>query len=958
MVKGQPAYQICPRIIPSTEPSGRGRAGARTLADIKARALQARAQREAAAAAIGGGGGPGGGRGTDEGGGGGDPGRRTEHRRSKRTHGKRSADLQRAQLLPSPHLNEERASAEAAAQGADVNPFLSARQDPFSSRSEGGGDLERAAGSSSGEARPGEGSLRRQLCGALTGLSLDNAASEGREESPEQLLCEPRTEPPPCGTLQERQSTELDRVGPAVNGLSCSQAQGAVLGPMGDGVVPAPHGAGAPAVQPDHRPDAKESSSSCPPLLPELSPGGNECCEPETVSRAGFTGSETSVETCVAGRGNSKTATAGAGLAAPAPYGFTRPPAEEESGGKLRDEEQDPDPPVKPSSHNGFISQNRMESSEKPLLRERSPRAAADTARQPLREAPELAADGDDEAQSTHSGTTDTASDFEADVADESSGAGQDARFTSASCGEAAAEDNSCHSSAERCDRSRSKSSVGADSLSYVADFPVAAGRSAAPLPPGRGPHTSSPQRAAQAAAPARPVSSVETSSPLVMQLLKGNLLLEEVLPGSHTGTRLGVTQPPLDRLPESHSLQMERGGSCCVGKEPSPDVGTKTSVLSRSDDLHSTRSSADPQEKSGSGAALPVAKEDQSLPDKHSKAASTSGCQDQLARGAGASQKPEDTGPQKRTFPSCSFEEQQELPEVHPLPQHNPLTSVTTNKSLETPNAPAEPRFLPAAVTPLGPDQTRGTSASKDYAGAQGRKLFGSGFPCSPSVRLHPARALDPPSAAATPSPSKQTPLDKSCGPGGAGWAPAQHPTGRGSVSSENLSARSSAAKSTAERRKDAAQNPPGLAEQPPCVPLATDLPCFKFSREPGKGQSHPLEPSSLPSQLNIQQAFYGKLSKLQLSSAGFGSSCPRPAFPRGLAGSVVQLTHKGSFAAGHGAALSVQMFADGGSVDEISFKCSCSLKAMIMCKGCGAFCHDDCIGPSKLCVLCLVVR
>ncbi|NWR56883.1 ASX protein, partial [Bucorvus abyssinicus] len=206
--------------------------------------------------------------------------------------------------------------------------------------------------------------------------------------------------------------------------------------------------------------------------------------------------------------------------------------------------------------------------------------------------------------------------------------------------------------------------------------------------------------------------------------------------------------------------------------------------------------------------------------------------------------------------------------------------------------------------------------------------------------------------------SPSKQTPLDKSCGPGGAGWAPAQHPTARGGVNSENLSACGSAAKSNAERRKDAAQNPVGLAEQLQRVPLARDLPCFKFSREPGKGQSQPLEPSSLPSQLNIQQAFYGKLSKLQLNSAGFSYSSPRPAFPRSLAGSVVQLTHKGSFAAGRGAALSVQMFADGGSVNEISFKCSCSLKAMIMCKGCGAFCHDDCIGPSKLCVLCLVVR
>ena len=34
----------------------------------------------------------------------------------------------------------------------------------------------------------------------------------------------------------------------------------------------------------------------------------------------------------------------------------------------------------------------------------------------------------------------------------------------------------------------------------------------------------------------------------------------------------------------------------------------------------------------------------------------------------------------------------------------------------------------------------------------------------------------------------------------------------------------------------------------------------------------------------------------------------------------------------------------------------CGCNLKAMLMCKQCGAFCHDDCISPSRLCVTCLI--
>nr|XP_033792354.1 putative Polycomb group protein ASXL2 isoform X2 [Geotrypetes seraphini]XP_033792355.1 putative Polycomb group protein ASXL2 isoform X2 [Geotrypetes seraphini]XP_033792356.1 putative Polycomb group protein ASXL2 isoform X2 [Geotrypetes seraphini]XP_033792357.1 putative Polycomb group protein ASXL2 isoform X2 [Geotrypetes seraphini]XP_033792358.1 putative Polycomb group protein ASXL2 isoform X2 [Geotrypetes seraphini] len=57
------------------------------------------------------------------------------------------------------------------------------------------------------------------------------------------------------------------------------------------------------------------------------------------------------------------------------------------------------------------------------------------------------------------------------------------------------------------------------------------------------------------------------------------------------------------------------------------------------------------------------------------------------------------------------------------------------------------------------------------------------------------------------------------------------------------------------------------------------------------------------------------------------------------------------------HGQPISVQAFTEDSNMDDSS-KCYCRLKAMIMCKGCGAFCHDECIGPSKLCVSCLVVR
>ncbi|NXV06566.1 ASX protein, partial [Cettia cetti] len=268
VVKGQPTYQICPRIIPSTEPSGRGRPGARTLADIKARALQARAQREAATAAIGGGGGPGGGRGTDEGGGGGESSGRSQHRRSKRAHGKRASDLQRAQLQPSVHLSGGKADSKGAAQEASVNSCFSSRRDCSSSKSERSGVLGCATGS--GDTQPADGSPRRPFCGARTASSLDN---ERQEESPEQLLHHPRTELPSCAVSQE--STKLGCVVPVVTSLPCSGGQGAGVSPTGDRAVGELGDVAAPIIQLDYPSDLKQNSSSCP-FPPELSSGITE----------------------------------------------------------------------------------------------------------------------------------------------------------------------------------------------------------------------------------------------------------------------------------------------------------------------------------------------------------------------------------------------------------------------------------------------------------------------------------------------------------------------------------------------------------------------------------------------------------------------------------------------------------------------------------------------------------
>lgn len=35
----------------------------------------------------------------------------------------------------------------------------------------------------------------------------------------------------------------------------------------------------------------------------------------------------------------------------------------------------------------------------------------------------------------------------------------------------------------------------------------------------------------------------------------------------------------------------------------------------------------------------------------------------------------------------------------------------------------------------------------------------------------------------------------------------------------------------------------------------------------------------------------------------------------------------------------------------------CECNMRgAMVICRQCGTFCHDDCIGPQRICATCLI--
>lgn len=118
---------------------------------------------------------------------------------------------------------------------------------------------------------------------------------------------------------------------------------------------------------------------------------------------------------------------------------------------------------------------------------------------------------------------------------------------------------------------------------------------------------------------------------------------------------------------------------------------------------------------------------------------------------------------------------------------------------------------------------------------------------------------------------------------------------------------------------------------------------PCTSSSPSPSSG-------SSLPFHL------YGKLPKQAgaVSYTANVSVMDNGGFTRSMADGMLQLRPRLTSSQ---TTLSIQAFTDS-TTEEVALKCSCRLKAMIMCQGCGAFCHDDCIGPSKLCVSCLVVR
>uniref|UniRef100_A0A2K5Q530 ASXL transcriptional regulator 1 n=1 Tax=Cebus imitator TaxID=2715852 RepID=A0A2K5Q530_CEBIM len=958
VVKGQPTYQICPRIVPITESSCRGWTGARTLADIKARALQVRGarghhcHREAATTAIGGGGGPGGGGGgaTDEGGGrgggsgdGGEACGHPEPRGGPSTPGKRTSDLQRTQLLSPWPLNGEHTQAGTAISRARREDLASLRKEEscllqrvpvvFTNGPEDASQLPIAP---TGD----------QPCQALPPLSSQTSVAERLMEQPKLHLAV-RTECESGTTPWESDEEERGPTVPAENGPIPSL--------VGDDTLEKGTGQAL-----DSHPTMKDPVNVTPSSTPE-SPL-TDCLQNRPVDdKLGLGDSCPPMRESDTRQENLNTKA----LVSSSSVHWIPIPSNDEVVTQPEPESREHVPSVEPQVREEW---EKAAPTLPALPRDLTAKVGLDPADSltslwtvPSRggndstgsdcqqgDIEKLKISGDSGALSPHSESTDTASDFEGHLTEDSS---------EADTSEAAVTKGSSVDKDEKpsWNRSASVSKVNGDlNLVTRTDGMVASQSwvSRVCVVPQKTPDSlllANTEYQPRAVCLSRPGSSVEASNPLVMQLLHGNLPLEKVLPPGHDDSVPESAQVPLTKVQSYGSLSM---GSL-------HDLGENSGMVGRSSpsSLRALKEPLLPDScETGTDLARIEATQVPGAPRKISKTVPSFDSLHPVTNPITSSRKLEEMD-SKEQFSSFICEDQKEVCAV----SQDSSSNAAPGKSSGDLTTSRTPCFSSPNVISFGPEQTGRALGDQGNVTGQGKKLFGSGNVATTLQRPRPADPMPLPAEIPPVFPSGKTGPSTNSMSGGVqtsreDWAPKPQSASVGSIKNEKTFV-GGTLKANAENRKATGHSPLELVGHLQGMPFVMDLPFWKLPREPGKGLSEPLEPS-LPSQLSIKQAFYGKLSKLQLSSTSFNYSSSSPTFPKGLAGSVVQLSHKANFGASHSASLSLQMFTDSSTVESISLQCACSLKAMIMCQGCGAFCHDDCIGPSKLCVLCLVVR
>lgn len=402
-------------------------------------------------------------------------------------------------------------------------------------------------------------------------------------------------------------------------------------------------------------------------------------------------------------------------------------------------------------------------------------------------------------------------------------------------------------------------------------------------------------------ASAARPVSSVEANNPLVTQLLQGSLPLEKVLP-SHSANRLEISRLP---GPQPRPL---------VAKTPGPQSKPEVSAQSPSPEL----TAASQIHKSPTGRAVSCLME----------ASAVSQYQTQQAPGA--------------------------VPVITPLP---PSSSSTSSSTFRTKSDLSSQTAVESTVITdsYGPQPSQG--ATPDRPQSSHRTL--SNGPSPPHADPCPTEVVPTIKINWRP-PQSQLPLlhQQQLSPG---------PTVKNEVSvrpSCQALAKSPPIKPMSVPKKEPASSVDsylsggameGLLNMEMTLARMAKKEHGKAPYSSASPSSTSPSPSSSVSSLPFQ--LYGKLPKQGGAGVSYTANVSvmdNGGFSRSMADGVLQLRPR---LAASQTTLSIQAFTDS-TAEEVALKCSCRLKAMIMCQGCGAFCHDDCIGPSKLCVSCLVVR
>ncbi|XP_028630742.1 putative Polycomb group protein ASXL1 isoform X2 [Grammomys surdaster] len=950
VAKGRPTYQICPRIVPITESSCRGWTGARTLADIKARALQARGarsyhcNREAATTAIGGGGGPGGGGSgaIDEGGGrdsssgdGSEACGHSEPRGAPSTPGESASDLQRTQLLPPCSLNAEHTPAEAAMPRARREDSASLRKEESCLLKRVPDVLTRRLEDAS---QPPIAPTGDQPCQALPPLSSQTPVAEMLAEQPK-ILLDDRTE---CESSTASREGGSEDPGPTVPTESSSE-QSPLGGVLRGGNDQAFDNMKEPVI------------NMTPTFISELSLA-NYLQDRPVGDELGLGATGTLI------RESSRQETLTEAFASGSPTSWVPILSNYEVIKESDPESRENIPCLEPQD------EKEWERAVPLIAAMPGELAATDGVPHPQNfishwtapppgvtgctgsdgeqvDLERLEMNGISEAPSPHSESTDTAPDSEGHLSEDSSEA--DASEVTVGKGLSGGGEK------QDWDPSASLSKVSGDLSVLTRTGGAAASQSwvsrvcAVPHKIPDSLLLSSTECQPRSLCPPRPGSSVEVTNPLVMHLLHGNLPLEKVLPPGHRSSQPESPQLPLrEQNQDRDTLQGTGEDIRLVGRSnPGSAQTLKESILAQS--YGASAGLVRAKASRAPGMSQKIAKMVPSLDSKHPVT--------ELTPSSGNLEGIDS----KEHLSSFLCEEQKE---AHSLSQGSD-PGAAPGQCLGDHTTSKVPCFSSTnGSVSFGSEQADGTLSEENNIGGQEKKLFGprntvATLECPRSEEQMPLPAEVPPVFPSRKIEPSKNSVSDSVQTTRENRTPKPPPVSAGSGKTEQTFLRDPI-KADAENRKAAGYSSLELVGHLQGMPFVVDLPFWKLPREPEKGFSQPLEPSSIPSQLNIKQALYGKFSKLQLSPTSFSYSSSSAAFPKGLAGSVVQLSHKASFGTGHTASLSLQMFTDSSAVESISLQCACSLKAMIMCQGCGAFCHDDCIGPSKLCVLCLVVR